>query len=74
MALPMMRAVQSVQILMSHRLWPYHECPVAVSNVQRQEEETYMSTLICVCPEKISISYPNFEKRPTPGDSGHDDQ
>ena len=50
MALPMMRAVESAYGQLLERRSPYHEYPIAISNVQIEEEETYMGTLVCVCP------------------------
>jgi hypothetical protein len=46
-----MRAVWLAYVLPFERLSLYHEYPIAVSSDQREEEETYMSTLVCVCPK-----------------------
>ena len=62
MALPMMSAVWSADVPPLERLPPYHGYPNAVSSIQRQRQgtATYMSTLVCVCPEidqRHRISY-----------------
>jgi hypothetical protein len=46
-----MRAVWLAYVLPFERLSLYHEYPIAVSSDQREDEETYMSTLVCVCPK-----------------------